>query len=289
MNTSNPYHTLVHDFENLLHRGRAYPLGGFPPPALPPVDPQAPVMLLLSPHPDDECINGGIALRARADHGWRVVNVAVTLGSNRERQLARAEELRRACDYLGFELVMTGERGLEHVNPDTRSNDTSAWNQKVGVIADILTKYSPNIIVFPHENDWNSTHVGTHYLAMDALHRLRPSFSCRILETEYWAAMKNPTTMVELSAEHVSSMVSALSFHAGELRRNPYHLSLPAWLIDNVRRGSELVGGQGEAAPDCTFATLYRLQTYENGTLASLFETGRHISRQDSLEILLAH
>jgi hypothetical protein len=36
---------------------------------------------------------------------------------------------------------------------------------------------------------------------------------------------------------------------------------------ENVRRGSELVGGQGEAAPDWTFATLYRLRRWNNGTL----------------------
>src|SRR2546422_7081650 len=34
----------------------------------------------------------------------------------------------------------------------------------------------------------------------------------------------------------------------------------PAWMLDNVRRGSELVSGQGGTAPDFAFAALYRLR-----------------------------
>jgi len=30
---------------------------------------------------------------------------------------------------------------------------------------------------------------------------------------------------------------------AGEVRRNPYHARLPAWMMDNVRRGAELWAG----------------------------------------------
>ena len=41
-----------------------------------------------------------------------------------------------------------------------------------------------------------------------------------------------------------------------EVRRNPYHLRMPAWMMDNVRRGAELVGGQGSPAPDFCFCDL---------------------------------
>ena len=54
--------------------------------------------------------------------------------------------------------------------------------------------------------------------------------------------------MVESSAADVADLMAALSLHVGEVARNPYHLRLPAWMIDNVRRGAELVGGQGGAA-----------------------------------------
>lgn len=57
--------------------------------------------------------------------------------------------------------------------------------------------------------------------------------------------------------------------------RNPYHLGLPAWMQDNVRRGGELVGGQGEAAPDFAFATLYRMRRWKAGRLHAPAEPAR--------------
>ena len=57
-------------------------------------------------------------------------------------------------------------------------------------------------------------------------------------------------------------MIAATTFHVGEVKRSPYHLVLPAWMMDNVRRGCELVGGQGGAAPQFTFAALYWLRKW---------------------------
>jgi len=79
----------------------------------------------------------------------------------------------------------------------------------------------------------------------------------------------------------VADLLAALSFHVKEVRRNPYHLRMPAWLIDNVRRGAELVGGQGGAAPDFTFATLYRVRKWENGTIQEAYAGGKQISMSD--------
>ena len=64
--------------------------------------------MFFAPHPDDECISGGIALRLLRQAKARVINVPVTLGSKRERQAERFQELQNACRYLGFELASTG-------------------------------------------------------------------------------------------------------------------------------------------------------------------------------------
>jgi hypothetical protein len=157
----------------------------------------------------------------------------------------------------------------------------------VATIAGILTQYAPAVVFFPHAEDWNSTHVGTHHLVVDALASLGARFHCYTIETEFWGASSSPNLMIELSAQHVGDLVAALSFHVGEVARNPYHLSLPAQMIDNVRRGGELVSGQGHAAPPFTFATLYRLRKWQDGGFMRVLASGRAVSLQEDLAELL--
>ena len=87
--------------------------------------------------------------------------------------------------------------------------------------------------------------------------------------------------MVESTEQDVADLLAALSFHIEEVRRNPYHLLMPAWLMDNVRRGAELVGGQGGAAPDFRFATLYRASQWSNGRVEPLYPGGKQITTRD--------
>jgi len=273
----NPYREYVSEFVRLFREGKTLPLGGAPPLARPAPAPDAPRALIFSPHPDDECIVGGLALRLQREAGLRVVNVAVTQGSNAGRRAARWEELRGACAYLGFELVGTRPGGLEKINVETRGRDPALWQAAVGVIAGILEQHRPAAVFVPHEADWNSTHIGTHHLVLDALSRRPADFTCSVVETEFWGAMAAPNLMVESSPDDVADLMTALSFHAGEVQRNPYHLRLPAWMMDNVRRGGEVVGGQGGAAPDFTFATLYRLRRWTGGRLRATHENGRSL------------
>ena len=278
-----PYHRYVAELARLVRDGKELPLGGFAPaPGTRPAA-DAPRALIFSPHPDDECIIGGLALRLQREAGMRVVNVAVTQGSNKARQQARWEELRAACDYLGFDLVATSPGGLEKINAKTRSADPAHWSHAVDVIARILAEWKPAVVFFPHDADWNSTHIGTHHLLVDALAQQPREFGCRVVETEFWGAMDTPNLMVESSAADVGDMMAALSFHVGEVQRNPYHLLVPAWMQDNVRRGGELVGGQGGAAPDFSFATLYRMREWTDGELRLFYDAGRTVPAQQLL------
>ena len=277
-----PYHDYVSALARLVRDGRGLPLGGFPPrPRQAPV-PDTRRALIFSPHPDDECIIGGLALRLQREAGMRAVNVAVTQGSRKERQAARWAELRAACDYLGFDLLPTADGGLEGVNAAARAQDPARWRRAVETIAAILDAQRPAVVFFPHAADWNSTHIGTHHLLMDALAAQPPAFACQVVETEFWGAMADPNLMVEIGAEDLGDMMAALSFHEGEVRRNPYHLLVPAWMQDNVRRGGELVGGQGGAAPDFTFCTLYRVRHWQDGRIEPLYAGGRTIAADTS-------
>src|SRR5215472_18273245 len=102
-------------------------------------------------------------------------------------------------------------------------------------------------------------------------------YECYLVETEFWGAMSDPNLMVDISAEDLGDMMTATTFHVGEVKRNPYHLLLPAWTMDNVRRGSEVAGGQGGAAPDYPFAVLYRLRQWSGGQPKKLFEGGQQV------------
>jgi LmbE family N-acetylglucosaminyl deacetylase len=283
-----PYHRFVSELARLVREGKSHPLGGFAAPPRRDLPPDAPRALVFSPHPDDECIIGGLALRLQREAGMRVINVAVTQGSRKDRQAGRWDELTAACNYLDFELVQTAPGGLERINVKTREQDPAAWRASVQIVARILEEQQPAVAFFPHDTDWNSTHIGTHYLVMDALAEQAPGFRCRVIETEFWGAMASPNLMVESSVDDLADMITALSFHVGEVQRNPYHLLVPAWMQDNVRRGGELVGGQGGAAPDFSFSTLYRLRDWRDGRLQQVYDGGRNLAATDRAGAVLS-
>ena len=275
----NPYKEFVSDFAGVVQKAKSFPLGQFAPLARPEIPSKAPKALFFAPHPDDECIVGAAALRLMREARMNVINVAVTQGSKKERQDERLNELREACRYLGFGLVQTAPNGLERISPKTREQDAAHWSKCVNVVATILQEHQPRVVLCPHERDWNSTHIGTHYLVMDALKQMPAEFECFLIETEFWGAMADPNLMLEVSIEDLADMIAATTFHVGEVARNPYHLTLPAWMMDNVRRGGEVVGGQGGAAPDFPFAALYRLRKWKRHQASRFFEGGKLVTR----------
>jgi LmbE family N-acetylglucosaminyl deacetylase len=205
-------------------------------------------IMLLSPHPDDECITGSLALRLGKENHAHVINVAVTLGSNKERQLARKNELEKACEVLEFENIILNEN----------------WKTKEKELKSLILKYQPQIILAPHVKDVHPTHIRTGELCKKVLKAL-PKYSCLLLWTEFWGQMSKPNLLLEVPEEILALQMQALVMHAGEISRNPYHSRLPAWMMDNVRRGSEIIGGQGGEANSMAFGVLYQLQIYQNG------------------------
>jgi LmbE family N-acetylglucosaminyl deacetylase len=284
----NPFREFVSEHARLLRRGGKLLLGKSQPTLRRSKIPShAPKALVFSPHPDDECIVGGLALRLLRESGWNILNVTVTLGSKKERQAGRLRELRNACAELEFGLIVPAKRGLANVTFQSRKQNSAHWKTAVRVIAEILAVQRPRAIFVPHENDGHPVHVGTHFLVLDALKILPAGFQCHIVETEFWGQMTEPNLLVELSVEDVAGLVTALACHAGEVRRNPYHARLPAWLMDNVRRAAEMVGGQGGSAPDFAFGAIYRLGKWSRGRLipvrprqrflSSALNPGRHL------------
>ncbi|MDR7272095.1 LmbE family N-acetylglucosaminyl deacetylase [Pelomonas saccharophila] len=233
--------------------------------------------LVFAPHPDDECIVGALPLRLQQEAGWRISNVAVTLGSNPERRESRWAELVDACGVLGFDCIRVGADGLSDVRADTAEREPELWAAHVGAIAALLTQHRPALVLAPHALDDNPSHRGVYRLVAEAIATAR--LDTVLAHTEFWSTQAEPNALVQTNIADTARLIAALERHAGEIERNPYHLRLPAFLADAVRRGGELVLGAGEEAPDFAFATLYRLVAYRDGQPAG--DLPRHVYPAD--------
>jgi hypothetical protein len=261
-----PYIDFVREFEALLDQASGLPRGGLCPAKLPAPKPDAPRVLILAPHPDDECIVGALPLRLQRERGWRVAVAPVTLGSRPDRRAERLAELQGACAFLGWDVLASGD----------------------GILSQTLLRERPQLVLFPHAQDANSTHRRVHDLAVAALRELGPGLRCAVAETEFWATLTDPNLMIGLSAADTSDLVAALSFHEGEIKRNPYHVLLPCWLSDGARRGAELVCGQGSPTTEIRFAALYRFSHWNGRALERAAGAGRVAVAGADLEALLA-
>lgn len=204
--------------------------------------------MILSPHPDDESIVGSLALRLSHENNAHIINVAVTVGSNKERQKARIKELNDACELLEMECVFLDEN----------------WKTKEKELKSLIQKYQPQVIIAPHVKDFHPAHIKTGELLKKVMTSLKKE-TALIAWSEFWGQMAKPNLLVEVPVDIVDLQMKALEKHVGEISRNPYHLRLPAWMMDNVRRGSEVVGGKGVESKQMAFGVLYQLQLAKNG------------------------
>lgn len=205
-------------------------------------------VMILSPHPDDECITGSLALRLQRENNAHIVNVAVTVGSNKARQEERRKELLDACELLEMECIFLDED----------------WKKKEKELKSLIQKYQPQLVIAPHTKDFHPAHIKTGELCKKALSSLKKTTTL-VAWSEFWAPMSKPNILIEVPEEILELQMNALTKHVGEVSRNPYHLRLPAWMMDNVRRGSEVVAGKGSPSTDMAYGVLYKLQLFKNG------------------------
>lgn len=225
----------------------------FPP--QPSGDPARGEVWILAPHPDDECLMAPYALDWQAKTGGRVVVIPLSLGSDPQRQAARREELVAACRVLGAELHWAGDLEARVLRPGFGKTDEGA---------DLLTQLDQRAslhpvegLLFPHAADGHPAHQATFEIGQ-ALAGLWAKTLSWTAQTEYWFPLEKPNVLWPVSTVVATRCLAALLCHQGELQRNPYQATYPAWLMDNVRRGAErLTGnGPGQAAPGFPFGQL---------------------------------
>jgi hypothetical protein len=195
-------------------------------------------ILIIAPHPDDECLMSGLALRAKDEFGAEVGVLPFGFGSDPARREERKKEWKSSIQVLGFkEVLILGES-----------------------IETTILHFNPDAILIPNLNDAHPTHIQCSREAWAAAKAVVSKIKTPllVLESEFWGQVENPNLLIPLPSATVKKMGLALLCHQGEIARNPYHLSLPAFLMDQQRRGSELVSGFGAKPPPSVFAQVYR-------------------------------
>jgi LmbE family N-acetylglucosaminyl deacetylase len=188
-----------------------------------------PTVLHLAPHPDDELLGAPGSLFALRDAGWRVVNVACTLGrpAQRERRLAEVTE---ACRRAGFELLV-------ELTP-----------------AEALSGLQPSLVVCPSPHDHHPTHerIGRETLA--AVQAVgAPS---RVWLWALYAGLGLPTLVRPIDTERLAEIEEALEAHKGQLARIDLGRLMRARAEVGALIAAERVVGFGSAALELEGAEL---------------------------------
>ena len=225
---------------------------GGAPLSVPPLDPGISALgkiLIFAPHPDDECLMSGLALRALRETGARIAVFPFSFGSDPKRRQARRKELGDALRVLGFVLL----------DPRPQGED-----QEAGVewMKTSMEEFQPDAVILPHPEDGHPAHKRCAVTGLRAIQEfVRDSGkSVRVFESEYWSSIAEPNLLLPLSTEDAIVLGEALLCHEGEVARHPYQWSFPAALMDQMRRGLERVsGGMGGNVPSrIPFGQLYR-------------------------------
>ena len=195
--------------------------------------------LHFSPHPDDEVLGAPGALFALRDAGWRIVNVACSLGRPEQRE-RRLRELEEACRRARFELR------VDHVGP-----------------ALVLEELHPELVVAPSPHDRHPFHeeVGRNVLSAVS----GAGSPATVWLWSVWGESALPSLALELTDPRLDEIEHALGAHEGELLRADFKRLLRARADAYGVVGAERIYGFG--APSLPFprAELLTEIALENG------------------------
>jgi LmbE family N-acetylglucosaminyl deacetylase len=207
-------------------------------------------VLSVAPHPDDELLGAPATLMALRDAGWRVINLACSLGRSAD-QGRRREELVKACRRAGFELAIP-----DGLAPIGRGDDLAlAQGALSAAIVDQLGRVPAELIVGPSPHDGHHGHEVVGRAIRDAVEARGLPF--RVLLWGLWSELPIPNLLVPFGADRLAEIQRALSSHAGELERNRFDRLLAGRAAAGAVLGPERVFGFGASgAAELEYAEL---------------------------------
>jgi LmbE family N-acetylglucosaminyl deacetylase len=198
----------------------------------------APAVVSVSPHPDDELVGAPATLMALRDAGWKVVNVACSLGRPEDHDRRRAE-LIEACRAAGFELVIP-----DGLAPIGAGNDLELAQRRLSAaIVYVIERFDAALIVGPSPHDGHHGHEVVGRAIRDAVEMRGAPFT--VMFWGLWSELPIPNLFVGFGADRLLEIQRALRAHAGELQRNRLDRLLESRAAANAVLGPERVFGFG--------------------------------------------
>ena len=189
-------------------------------------------VLVLSPHPDDDVIGCGGALRQHVLNGDTVKLVVMTSGeagghgqhSPEETARLREAETLAACKILGIKEAMFWRA------PDGKLTATVAMVNQLGTI---IETWKPNYIYAPHPAESHADHQATTQLLKLSLESSTidvSTFNIRLYEI--WTPMQEMDEIVDIS-EYVVIKRAAIREHKTQI--NVMRLDVAALALNRYR------------------------------------------------------
>lgn len=216
-------------------------------------------VLHLAPHPDDELTGAPATLMALRDAGYRIVNVACSLGRPEQRS-RREVELREACKRAGFELLIP-----ERPAAISKGDDHAlAYRQILALTRATIDDLEPALVVSPSPHDRHDGHELVARAARDALSE-RAGHGARWWMWGLWASLPFPTIGTAFGRPRLEEILAALEAHAGELARNDYRRLVRGRAEMYGSLGPELLLGFGAEADATVYVELITEAVLVNG------------------------
>ena len=165
-------------------------------------------ILVITAHPDDECLGAGGTIRNHTRAGIPVDVLCLTGNDTRNK------ELTNACDMLGVRKVYSSHRGDSDID---RSLSDS--------VVEIILKSRPAVVITHSDEDYNRNHRicaevvkesiewASHKTIYDEPHRVE-----RILQMEINTLHSHPHFIVDITASYDESLL-ALKKHESQLKK----------------------------------------------------------------------